>query len=192
LKERNLRWFSEVVTLILLNTVPAGIELKEIPTWPKALRTFHFETWIEYDSFSYPLVDGQARRIFPPRAFIEALDSQKATLEEIYIGGTNDDLGIDGTVVGSLHAFENLKRLGLPREFMFLEVLEPRMHGKTYEDLPRLFEILPSSLEELQIEAGLEFRWHEVEDGTSGPILAALELFIQFVDVMRFRHLCPN
>jgi hypothetical protein len=44
LKERNLRGFSEVVFLILPNTVPAGIELKEILTWLKALRTFHLVT----------------------------------------------------------------------------------------------------------------------------------------------------
>jgi hypothetical protein len=75
---------------------------------------------------------------------------------------------------------------------MFVEVLEARMHGKTYEDLPQLFEILPSSLEELQIEVGLEFQWHEMEDGTSVPTLAALELFIQFADVMRFRHVYPK
>ena len=56
-----------------------GIQLNEVLSWPKALKTFHFNAWPHRDAQNTPLSS------LASRDFIEPLNYCRTTLEELHI-----------------------------------------------------------------------------------------------------------
>jgi hypothetical protein len=169
---------SNVTCLSFPWSVPAGKDLAEILTWPKALRSFSLE--LEDYPSGHRSWYGPDTNIADPSRFIDALQQHKEFLEElVIIGEVGDTRGMvdEGTV--DLREFHKLRRVGLPREFMFMSRMSRETAGLQKEDVCDLFEILPSALEELHIEISFRVGWTQyfsARPTERGPRLAEEDL----------------
>jgi hypothetical protein len=78
-------------------------------------------------------------------------------LEEIFIGGIWQFAGRDDSTLGSLHEFSALKRLGAAVDYLcsWFRSQEEELD----ETAPDIHEVLPNTLEELQLEVYPNFSW---------------------------------
>ncbi|KAE9370939.1 hypothetical protein N431DRAFT_427282 [Stipitochalara longipes BDJ] len=166
--------FSNLETLMLPNTVPMNRDLELVLTWPKALKTFHMETWISPGITGFPPC-AQGRPPLSPYRIVEALVPQSHSLEEIHIGGCYDDLGMEYKCIRSLQSFPRLKRLSIPQDYIFVGEDVADVDEPLSEIFARLRSLLPTTLEELQIQVDIQFNWLNA-DGS--PTWNALELFV--------------
>ena len=90
-----------------------------------------------------------------PERLRQGLLPQRASLEEIFIGRIWQCGGRELTTLGHLHEFSALKRLGVAVEY-----LVPWLGEEDDPDAaPDIYEVLPSTLEELQLEVPPSFQW---------------------------------
>lgn len=85
----------------------------------------------------------------------EGLLPQRTSLEEIFIGRIWQYGGRDLTTLGYLHEFSALKRLGVAVQYL-VPWLEEEDDSDAALDI---YEVLPSTLEELQLEVPPGFQW---------------------------------
>jgi hypothetical protein len=144
-----------------------SVDLKEILTWPKALKSITHEIETEESS------GGLDRQNTSPEVFINGVYSQRDSLEEISYnnGPKNEDANAEPapTTFGStLREFPSLKRLCVPRACLVMTEDEGRdFHGHTLS----LYEVLPPNLEDLIIELESNFKWEcwkDMDDGSWG------------------------
>ncbi|KAG4434004.1 hypothetical protein IFR05_010519 [Cadophora sp. M221] len=145
---------SNITFLLFRNSVHAGQDLFEVLTWPKALISFRFELEVD-DHMTF----GNHRDIMRGGEFSAALLPQAPTLEEIYIYGNSegDNCGYDLTNIVDLRPFTNLRRVGLHLSLMMVYIADAEFCEEPLEIFPRMYEILPPALEQLQIEMRNEF-----------------------------------
>lgn len=135
---------SNVTALSLPRTVPLSRDLKEILTWPKALRSIFHENTQGRGSF---FQNYRSEQIASPEVFIEGLHGQRATLEDLIYNNGEDGTGNDETTFGTaLREFIRLKHLAVPKECL----VESWIDGD--EEPQSWYAILPPSLEEAWIE----------------------------------------
>lgn len=156
---------SNVVSLSFAASLPNIPDLREILTWPKALKSFRCQEGL--DPMSLTLWDDYDARIF--RTIVEP---QRTTLEELFI----IRMGALGRREPNFHGaldlrdFPLLKRLGIPREMTTSWKDLPSMLSKERVDSPPIDDLntwtlpagsqgFPRALEELQIEMDPEFSW---------------------------------
>lgn len=159
---------SNISCLSFQGNVPTGDVLQEILTWPKALRSFHYEAWRDRDERNH--VHGLSSC-----SLVKALLSQRESLEELFITGESDPHAILMSGLWNFGAFIRLRRLGLPRDFMVITETSRLLWGLQSGGYGMGVEAsLPPALEELQIEVSSEFLWgkyfgakrmqHKIED----------------------------
>lgn len=147
---------SNIACLSFPYSVPAGKDLEEMLTWPTALRSFSLELNIIGNRDAY----GPDTNVADPARFIDALQQHNGSLEELLITGASCDYaGLMGERTVDLRKFHKLRRVGLPREFMVMSRTSRETIGLQKKDVYDLFEILPSSLEELHIEISFPADW---------------------------------
>jgi hypothetical protein len=106
---------SNVISLSLPGTVPLSRDLKEILTWPKALRHIYHEN-VPNDSNFFQ--NHGMEQITSPEVFIKGLHAQRYTIEELIYNNGVDCSSNDETTFGTaLKEFVQLKRLAVTRDF---------------------------------------------------------------------------
>lgn len=141
---------SNVTSLAFLDGAAIGEDFFDMMTWPVALKTIHMRFFPDEAHL------GDRHDVSPAR-LREALLPQRDSLEEIFLEGVYYALGHDNSILGSLHEFSALKRLGAAVDYLC-----PREWNKAEESdkiAPDIYEVLPSTLEELQLEAHPGFSW---------------------------------
>ena len=132
---------SNVISLSLPGTVPLSRDLKEILTWPKALRHIFHENVHTYNNF---FQNHGTEQVTSPDVFIKGLHAQRHTIEELIYNNAQDCCGYDETTFGTaLREFVHLKRLAVTRSSL--------VGDGVYEELQPLHETLPPNLEEASI-----------------------------------------
>ncbi|KAF4627652.1 hypothetical protein G7Y89_g10498 [Cudoniella acicularis] len=153
---------SNVTTLSLPSTVPVGPDFAEILTWPKALKSLHFE--IEISGRKFPRYEGNPRPITSPAVFIKAVESVQDSLEELLFNNGEDGGGRIPTTFGTaLRNFPKLKRLAVVRECLVVTKAEIEIFGLHNQQILELYQVLPPALEELVMDVEFDFDW-EWED----------------------------
>lgn len=143
---------SSVISLSLPNTVPLSRDLKEMLTWPNALRKFYHQSAVGLHGY---FQDYDHELLTSPQVFIQGLYSQRHTIEELVYNNAEDRRGHDGTTFGkALREFIYLRRLAVPRECLIEEWED--------EALP-LYKTLPPNLEEAWIMLGNEDVYDETD-----------------------------
>ena len=133
---------SNVISLSLPGTVPLSRDLKEILTWPKALRHIYHENVRNYNNHFFQ--NHGTEQVTSPEVFIKGLHAQRHTIEELIYNNGPDCCGYDETRFGTaLREFVHLKRLAVTRDSLVGD-------GK-YEEPQPLHETLPPNLEEAWI-----------------------------------------
>jgi hypothetical protein len=132
---------SNVISLSLPGTVPLSRDLKEILTWPKALRHIYHENVPNDSSF---FQNHSMEQSTSPEVFIKGLHAQRYTIEELIYNNGVDCSGNDETTFGTaLKDFVQLKRLAVTRDSLV---------GDEEDEEPQpLHETLPPNLEEAWI-----------------------------------------
>jgi hypothetical protein len=141
---------SSVTSLAFLDGAAIGEDFFDMMTWPVALKTIHMRFFPDEAHI------GDRHDVSPAR-LREALLPQRDSLEEIFLGGVYNFVGRDDSILGSLHEFLALKRLGLAVDYLY-----PGIRNKEEESdetAPDIYEVLPNTLEELQLEAHPNFSW---------------------------------
>lgn len=165
---------SNIISLSLPDTVPLSRDLKEILTWPKALRYIYHDN-VPGDRNSFQNYGTEQRA--SPEVFIDGLQSQRNTIEELFYNNTEDRRGHDGTTFGfALRDFVNLKRLAVSRDCLVAV-------GQIKESQP-LYEALPPNLEEAWIQLD---NWEVYADGQ----LVNLDQRLRGIAVNKARY-CPS
>lgn len=128
-------------------TVSDGNDLAELLTWPRALKSLYLELVVDGDWY------GPMTQRHSPRRLIDALLPQKDYLRKIHITDEDDYNAIDDTVDDGLCKFSSLRRLNIQIQFVFISK-QMRAFLRRYlrQRRPKLRELLPSALEELQLE----------------------------------------
>jgi len=133
---------SNIVSLLLPNTVALSRDLTEILTWPKALRYFYHD--ISTNERRNYFQNYGSEQLASPNVFIEGLNTQRHVVVGLMYNNVEDCSGSDDTTFGTaLREFVNLKRLALSRDCLFGD-------GEIGESQP-LYETLPPNLEEALI-----------------------------------------
>jgi len=139
---------SNITSLSFVGGAPIGEDFSEMMTWPASLKTFHMS--INPDDTHIG-----DRNPMSPERLRQGLLPQRASLEEIFIGRIWQCGGRELTTLGHLHEFSALKRLGVAVEY-----LVPWLGEEDDPDAaPDIYEVLPSTLEELQLEVPPSFQW---------------------------------
>ena len=141
---------SNVTSLTFLDGAAIGKDFFDMMTWPVALKTIHMRFFPDEAHI------GDRHDVSPAR-LREALLLQRDSLEEIFLGGVYHCVGHDGSILRSLREFSALKRLGAAVDYLC-----PRTRNKAEESdeaAPDIYEVLPNTLEELQLEAHPDFSW---------------------------------
>lgn len=132
---------SNVISLSLPDTVPLSRDLKEILTWPKALRHIYHENVPNGGNF---FQNHGTEQLTSPEVFIKGLHAQRYTIEELIYNNAEDCCGNDETTFDTaLREFVHLKRLAVTRDSLVGD-------GEDEEPQP-LHETLPPNLEEVWI-----------------------------------------
>jgi hypothetical protein len=137
---------SNIISLSLPGTVPLSRDLKEILTWPKALRYFYHENVPGNSNF---FQNNGNEQVTSPEVFIKGLNTQRHAIEELIYNNEEDCCGHDETTFGTaLREFIHLKRLAVSRDSLVGD-------GVNEEPQP-LHETLPPNLEEawIQLDSG--------------------------------------
>jgi hypothetical protein len=79
-------------------------------------------------------------------------------LEEIFIEGVWQFAGRDYSTLGPLHEFSTLKRLGAAVDYL-CSWIRNQEEDDFDETAPDIYEVLPNTLEELQLEVYSNFSW---------------------------------
>lgn len=138
---------SNVTSLSFPRTVSDGNDFAELLTWPRALKSFYIELVLDEDWY------GAMTQRLSPRRLIDALLPQKDHLRKIHITGEDDYKAIGDTVYHGLCKFSSLRRLNIHIEFVFVSKQMRTFLGRYLGQCPpKLWELLPSALEELQLE----------------------------------------
>ncbi|KAH6670573.1 hypothetical protein B0J14DRAFT_596558 [Halenospora varia] len=151
---------SSITSLCLTSTVPADQGLAKLLSWPKALKSLRYElrlSEISHGFYDLVLSNGTA---LSSKEFGVALRSQECSLEELFIYGASegDRSGFEPTDTIDLHLFTNLKYVGLPLTFLFISQAEATSRGISVSTMA-ISNILPPTLEGLQIEIPDEYHW---------------------------------
>ncbi len=149
---------SKITSLSVELALPPGDRLARVLTWPFELRSFYYS---------------DALLITSAKPLIYNLQPQRASLEELLIAGEYCTQSV--IEVGSLRNFASLRRLGLPRnyiintekEFTTLAQNDPERLKRGKEPLVKPYEVLPPSLEELQIQVSPHFEWSQYMEDNS-------------------------
>jgi hypothetical protein len=146
---------SNVTSLAFLDGAAIGEDFFDMMTWPVALKTIHMRFYPDEAHI------GDRHDVSPAR-LRQALLPQRDSLEEIVLEGVYNVAGIDDSILGSLHEFSALKRLGVAVDYLC-----PRTRNEAEESdetAPDIYEVLPNTLEELQLETHSEFSWTRLPD----------------------------
>jgi hypothetical protein len=139
---------SNVTCIKFPGSAPAGEDLAEILSWPKDIQSYFHEVVPEEDetySCGKQFVDG-----FYGPDFVEALHTQQATVQEVFITSAYDRGAQTCFGLMDMSSFPSLRRLGLMMDHLNWPTIQI-----ADEDLPQPLPIstrLPPSLVELQIE----------------------------------------
>lgn len=151
---------SNVTSLSIVNSIPAAAgALIDVLTWPKALKEFK----VQWSRISMDRA-GQLLSGLNNVCLSGALQSQRDTIEHINL--TSDVLAKEWDVydkpdaVMDCRKFVRLKRVSLPRSLLAKTSQEICRGG--FAGLPKLYELLPSTLEALYIELEEGFFWNGV------------------------------
>jgi hypothetical protein len=140
---------SNVTSLAFLDGAAIGEDFFDMMTWPVALKTIHLRFFPDEAHI------GDRHDVSPAR-LREALLPQRESLEEIFIEGVWNFLGRDDSTLGSLHEFSALKRLGVAVDYLCPRIRNEEELDETAQDI---YEVLPHTLEELQLGAHPNFSW---------------------------------
>jgi hypothetical protein len=146
---------SNVTSLAFLDGAAIGEDFFDMMTWPVALKEIHMRFWPDEAHL------GDRHDVSPARLG-EVLLPQRDSLEEIFIGGVWQFAGRDDSILGSLHEFSALKRLGAAVDYLFSRTRNKE--EELDETAPDIYEVLPNTLEELQLEAHPNFSWRSRPD----------------------------
>lgn len=140
---------SNITCISLFATVPPGSDLEEMLSWPKALRSLHYELCTdEYNSF------GVGLPTLSPLDFSTALVSQSNSLEELVIYGDcqGDNTGYMANELIDLRSFSALRIVGLDLAWLMVSKLEAECYDAEASEILKMGEVLPSGLEMLQVQ----------------------------------------
>ncbi|CAG8980452.1 hypothetical protein HYALB_00012043 [Hymenoscyphus albidus] len=148
--------------LSLTNSSAPSDDLYELLTWPKALKSFHFEIdRLDTDGSEYRYHNSEADKFMLLEFQMALYDTHSDTLEELFVFGEDCILIYnieDFTEVScypgqtlDLHNFPRLKRLGLPVTWLSSPKSLLRYHSGDEIHPLHMSQILPPNLEELQI-----------------------------------------
>ena len=154
---------SNVTSISLRRCFLGAYNIAQILLLPKVLKSFDSDFWpTPHPTYSL-------------RDYINSLSPHWSSLEEVVLTSSyrvfgKEDIG----TVGSLHKFTKLKRLGLAKQWMCMDIDSSELQeedtlNKPEEDIPtdsKLYKVLPPGLEELQI--GLD----HVSEGDRNPSLS--------------------
>ncbi|CAG8951372.1 hypothetical protein HYFRA_00007284 [Hymenoscyphus fraxineus] len=152
-----------LTSLSLTNSTAPSDDLYELLTWPKALRSFHFEIdRLDADGSKYMNHNREVDNFMLLEFQMALYATHSDTLEELFIFGEDciisDDIEdfTDCFYSGQtldLHNFPRLKRLGLPVTWLSPPESLLRHQKPSDDDIHplRMSQILPPNLEELQI-----------------------------------------
>jgi len=146
---------SNVTSLAFLDGAAIREDFFDMMTWPVALKTIHMRFWPDEAYL------GDRHDVSPAR-LREALLPQRDSLEEIFIGGVWQFAGRDDSTLGSLHEFSALKRLGAAVDYLCS--WNKNQEEELDETAPDIYEALPNTLEELQLEVYPNFLWRNHPD----------------------------
>ncbi|KAH8648057.1 hypothetical protein BGZ60DRAFT_437832 [Tricladium varicosporioides] len=135
---------SNITCLNFPNSVPADRGLAEVLSWPKALRSYYHEAVPDEDNHYGPFTN-----FLSGAAFIDALNTQRETLEEFFLYTLDDASGSAWEALVDFSRFTGLRRLGISREYLTFSKADARATQKAN---PPISAGLPPRLEELQIE----------------------------------------
>lgn len=151
---------SNVASLRLINTLPADPSLAKLLSWPKALKSLHFELKLsEVNDGFFEIGHTGFVPVLKAKEFSDSLQSQASSLEELFIyGDSQGDCsgGLQPTGTIDLHTFVSLRYVGLPVVFLIQSLSYANMLGVPI--VPVVWsEILPPTLEVLQLEISEKF-----------------------------------
>ncbi|KAH6678009.1 hypothetical protein B0J14DRAFT_581739 [Halenospora varia] len=139
---------SNITCLNFPNSVPADTGLAEVLSWPRALRSYKHEV-VPNDDNEY----GPFTNCLSAAAFVDALETQRETLEEFFLYTLEDDMGSVWEALVDVSGFTRLRRLGLLWEYLTLSKGYAR---STKKEFPPISAGLPPRLEELQLQLSNE------------------------------------
>jgi hypothetical protein len=160
LDSKQRRGSSEIIQLRLGSSCHLGPDLVEMLAWPKALK-----------SFNQTIQNGEEpTQMFSQKDYIDALYPQRSSLEVLQIRGDEEEWAYDRGEIRDLHEFTSLRRLGLPLYFLMNRTLE------VAEEITRrsIYEILPSSLQELEVQLHCNFKWSQWSVTQDGVAISTL------------------
>lgn len=151
---------SSITRLSFTDTVPADQGLAEVLSWPKTLKSLWYQLVLSeiHRRFFGPVLPGRAH--LSAKEFSSVLKSQEQNLEELFIYGDTDGdcCGFEPEETIDLHSFTQLQYVGLPLTFLFISEEEATSRSISTH-IPSISEILPLSLQELQIEIPYEYEY---------------------------------
>ena len=148
---------SSITSLSLTNTVPADAGLAKLLSWPRTLKSLRYELQLSVIAKNFFEIQISTGTPLWAREFSDALRSQEHNLEELLIYGDShgDCTGFEPTETIDLHAFTNLKYVGLPFNFLYISQSDATFRCVSVSTTA-ITKILPLTLEMLQIEMPLD------------------------------------
>lgn len=139
---------SNITFLRLSNTVPADKGLAKLLSWPKALKSLHYELGLSEIAHNFFAIHPENGTGLSASEFGVALRSQEDSLENLFIYGDTigDCTGFEPEETIDLHLFTSLKNVGLPLSFLFITQSEAEYRGITVSPTA-ILDILPPGLE---------------------------------------------